>query len=245
MGILAFNYFIADETLTFSSLGMFTGNLFISILLSVVLSFLLFLILAKTKLQIKFFLIFALLILIYAVGKLLHLPSLLIILVFGLLINNWEKIKWPRLLRHFPHDHVESLRHLLHSVTAETSFLIRTFFFFLFGFSISLSFLKENSVLMVGSLIVGVLFIVRLLYLRFFLRTNVFPESFFIPRGLITIVLFYKIPEKMKLSTFNDGILFFIILTTSVIMALGMVFYKKKPEQLVQEGQFSERTDIL
>lgn len=36
-----------------------------------------------------------------------------------------------------------------------------------------------------------------------------FSEAFFIPRGLITIVLFYKIPEQFKLSTFNINILFF------------------------------------
>jgi hypothetical protein len=72
-----------------------------------------------------------------------------------------------------------------------------------------------------------------------------FPESFFIPRGLITIVLFYKIPGNLKLSNFNDGILFYIILTTSLIMALGMIFYKKKPDQLVEEGQFADRTDLM
>lgn len=77
------------------------------------------------------------------------------------------------------------------------------------------------------------------------MRTNLFPESFFIPRGLITIVLFYKIPDSLKLSSFNDGILFFIILTTSIIMALGMIFYKKKPEQIIEESQFSERPDIF
>ena len=86
---------------------------------------------------------------------------------------------------------------------------------------------------------------VRFLYFRFFLHTNVFPETFFIPRGLITIVLFYKIPENFKLSSFNDGILFFIILTTSVIMAIGMIFYKKKPVQIVEEPQFTERSDLM
>ena len=110
---------------------------------------------------------------------------------------------------------------------------------------ISLKFLSEANIVTVGSLIVGALFIVRLLYLRFFLQTNVFPEAFFIPRGLITIVLFYKIPDRLKLNSFNDGILFYIILTTSVIMALGMVFYKKKKEQIVEEGQFPERSDLL
>ncbi|HEX6193935.1 MAG TPA: hypothetical protein VFZ42_16285, partial [Chitinophagaceae bacterium] len=245
IGIVVFNYFTAENTLTWSSLGTFSVSIVMSIVLSVALSFLLFLILAKTKLNIKFFLIFSLLVLIYAGGKLVHLPSLIIIIIFGLLINNWEKIRWPKLLHYFPHTEVEALRNLLHSVTAETSFLIRTFFFLLFGFSISLAFLSENNIIMVGSLIVAALFVVRLLYLRFFVKTNVFPESFLIPRGLITIVLFYKIPPHLKLSSFNDGILFYIILTTSIIMAIGMIFYKKKPEQVVEEGQFSERADLL
>jgi NhaP-type Na+/H+ or K+/H+ antiporter len=161
------------------------------------------------------------------------------------LINNWEKLKWAPLVKFFPHSQVDSLRHLLHSVTAETSFLIRTFFFLLFGYSISLAFLNEKEVLLVGTLIVLGMFLIRILYLRFFVRTNLFPESFFIPRGLITIVLFYKIPEHLKLSSFNDGILFYIILTTSIIMALGMIFYKKKPEQVVEESAFNERPDIL
>ncbi|HUM66722.1 MAG TPA: cation:proton antiporter, partial [Chitinophagaceae bacterium] len=240
IGIIVFNYFIAGDVMKWKSIGMFGVNIGLSIVLSLLLSFLLLIILAKTRLNIKFFLIFSLLILIYAGGKIFHLPSLLIILAFGLLINNWEKLKWKKLLNYFPHEQVEALRHLLHSVTAETSFLIRTFFFLLFGFSISLNFLSQSEVVMVGSLIVLALFVIRILYLRFFVKTNLFPESFFIPRGLITIVLFYKIPEHLKLNSFDDGILFYIILTTSIIMTLGMIFYKKKPDQVVEEGQFSE-----
>ena len=245
LGIVVFNYFIADDVLSWASLGVFAGNILISILLSVLLSFLLFLILAKTRMDIKFFLIFALLTLIYTGGKIFHLPSLIIILVFGLMINNWEKIKWPKLLKHFPEKEVEPLRDLLHSITAETSFLVRTFFFILFGFGISLDFLSSKEVLIAGSCIVAALFLVRWLYLRFFLKTYLFPEVFFIPRGLITIVLFYKIPEQFKLSTFDHGILFFIIMTSGIIMALGMILYKKKPEQVIEEGQFAERRDIL
>jgi hypothetical protein len=245
LGILAFNYFTATETMTGGSVLKFGGNLVLSIVLSLLLSMLLFLILSKTRLNIKFFLIFSLLIAIYAGGKAIDMPSLLIILVFGLLINNWELVKVRYLQNFFPQAGVTALRDLLHSITAESSFLIRTFFFLLFGFTISFSYLEEEDVLVIGSLIVGLLFITRLVYLRFSLKTNVFPESFFIPRGLITIVLFYKIPEHLKLTAFNDGILFFIILVTSIIMMLGMVFYKKRPAQVVEEGQFSERSDIL
>jgi Kef-type K+ transport system membrane component KefB len=245
LGILVFNYFTAKEVLTLTSLGVFGGNIIISIVLSLMLSFLLFLILAKTKLNIKFILILALLVLIYSGGKMMHLPSLLIILVFGLMINNWEKIPLKPLHKYFPSAQVEPLRHLMHTITAESSFLIRTFFFILFGFSIQLNSIMENDVMLIGGAIVLALFIVRILYLRFFLHTNLFPEAFFIPRGLITIVLFYKIPEASRLASFNDGILFFVILTTSIVMAAGMLFYKKRPEQIVEEGQFSERQDLM
>ena len=245
LGIMIFNYFVADELMTWRSVGIFGANIIISIILSLLLSFILFLVLAKTKLNIKFFLIFSLLILLYAGGKIFHLPSLIIILVFGLMINNWDKIPISKLSHYFPLTQVESLRHLLHSITAESSFLVRTFFFLLFGFSIKLDFAGENEVLIVGGLIVLALLLVRYLYLRFFLHTNIFPEVVFIPRGLITIVLFYKIPGGLMLSTFNQGILFFIILCSSIIMAIGMIFYKKGNEDVIEEGQFSERSDIV
>jgi Kef-type K+ transport system membrane component KefB len=239
MGVLAFNYFIDNPDYGTLSVVKFGGAILISVLLSIVFSFLLFLILTKTSLHIKFFLVFALLILIYTGGKMLHLPSLLIILAFGLMINNWERIRIRALAKWFPIKEVESIRELLHSLTAESSFLVRTFFFVLFGFSISLLFLNNTEVWMVGGFIVLSLFLVRFLYLKFFVKTNVFPETFFIPRGLITIVLFYKIPAQFKLVNFNESILFFIILTTGVIMMLGMIFYKKPAKEIVEEGQFS------
>ena len=245
IGIMIFNYFIADELMTWRSVGIFGANIVISILLSLLLSFILFFVLAKTKLNIKFFLIFSLLILLYAGGKIFHLPSLIIILVFGLMINNWEKMPIKKLSRYFPQTQVESLRHLLHSITAESSFLVRTFFFLLFGFSIQLDFIGEKEVLIVGSLAVIALLLVRYFYLRFFLHTNIFPEVVFIPRGLITIVLFYKIPSGLMLATFNQGILFFIILCSSIIMTIGMIFYKKGNEDVIEEGQFPESGNIM
>jgi NhaP-type Na+/H+ or K+/H+ antiporter len=243
LGILFFNYFTAKEILTMKSVGLFGLNIVIAIIASLILSYLLFLLLTKTRMSVKFFLLFALLILIYSSGKILHLPSLLIILVFGLMINNWEQA--ALLTRYIPAAKVEPLRKLMHSITAETSFLIRTFFFIVFGYSIDLNLLNNTEVILIGSLIVAVLFLIRWLYLRFSFKTKVFPEVFFIPRGLITIVLFYKIPTELKLTTFNDGILFFIILSTGIILSIGMIFYKKKNEEVIEDPQFSERKDIL
>lgn len=245
IGILLFNYFTSGELLSLRSVGTFGLNIIASVLLSLVISFLLFLLMAKTKMNIKFFLVFSLLILIYLGGKMMNLPSLIIILAFGLMVNNWEKMPVKRLSRLFPGNEVSSSRQFLHSITAESSFLVRTFFFVLFGFSMSLKFFSNMDVILIGSLIVLALFLVRFFYLRFFFKTKLFPEIFLIPRGLVTIVLFYKIPAAMKLGAFDDDILFFVILATGIIMSVGMILYKKGNDELVEDPQFAERKDIL
>lgn len=235
IGILFFNYFIAGEILTWSSAGMFFLNIVFAIVLSVVFSVLLFIILTKAKTTVRFFLVFALLIILYEGGKMFGLPSLIIILMFGLLMNNWQLVKIPWIQQQFPAQKVEETTVLLHSLTAESSFLVRTFFFLLFGFSINVDLIVSSQVVLIGGVIVLVLVLARFLYLRFFLRESVYPEVMFIPRGLITILLFYKIPENLKLDNFNDGILFFVILVTSSIMMFGMIFYRKKDAPIVEE----------
>ena len=54
--------------------------------------------------------------------------------------------------------------------------------------------------------------------------------NYLAPRGLITILLFYAIPENMVISQFDNGILLYIILATSSIMAWGMVRHKDKDD---------------
>lgn len=234
-GILAFNYFTDKNTFTIASLGKFGLGIITAIILSVLFSVLLFALLTRSRMNIKFFLVFALLIMLYEGGKMFALPSLLIILVFGLMVNNWNAIRLPRVKHLFPEENVQETIKLLHSITAETAFLIRTFFFILFGFTIDLKVIGVTEVIVAGSIIVAILLLTRFLYLKFFLRENVYPETLFIPRGLITILLFYKIPASLHLASFNDSILFFVIIITSFIMMLGVIFYRKQPAELQRE----------
>lgn len=235
IGIILFDYFTAPDIFTVHAVGSFFLNILIGIILSVIFSVLLFIILTKTQLDVKFFLVFALLVMLYEGGKLLDLPSLLIILVFGLLMNNWSLLKLPKITSMFSKEKVNEATHLLHSITAETSFLIRTFFFLLFGYTIRLSAIGSQSIIVTGSIIVIILLITRYLYLRFFLKESVYPETFFIPRGLITILLFYKIPAIYHPEKLQSGILFFVVLVTSIIMMFGMIFYRKKETEIVEE----------
>jgi Kef-type K+ transport system membrane component KefB len=235
IGVMIFNFFVMNEVLSTNAFVGFFLQLMIAIVASFLFSILLFIILAKSKLNIKFFLIIALLICIYEAGKLLHLPSLIIIILFGLMMNNWELIQIPKIQRMFPIEKVKETTHFLHGITAETSFLIRTFFFIAFGFSINIQAVFDNEVILIGSIIVLILLLIRFLYLRFFLKESVYPEVVFIPRGLVTVLLFYKIPDLFRLKSFNEGILFFVVLITSLVMMIGMLFYKKQPQEMDEE----------
>ena len=127
--------------------------------------------------------------------------------------------------------HPEKLKEInleLKAMTAELAFLIRTFFFLLFGFSIDVSLIFLEPVMLTGSLVILMILIIRFIFLRFISKTNVFPELYIAPRGLITIILFYSIPSHLTSDKFNEGVLSFVILGSGLIMMLGLIFSKKK-----------------
>lgn len=235
LGILLFNYIIAGNMLNWRNISLFFGSLALSIVLSVVLSILMLLMLTRITSKIRFSLLFAILIFLYAGGKMLHLPALFIILVFGLMVANWQLPFFEEKIKIISLQRVNKVSHFLHSLTAESSFIIRTFFFFIFGLTINLRLLQNAEVILTGSVIVLMLLAIRYIYLKFFLNSHIFPELFYMPRGLITILLFYKIPEIYKLSKFNEGVLFFVILITSVIMMIGSISYGKPQVQVIND----------
>lgn len=235
IGIMLFNYVIAGNLLKLGNIMKFFGSVALALVLSVVLSVLILFMLTRIKTKIRFFLVFAVLIFLYAGGKLMHLPALFIILLFGLTVSNWQLPFFRRLYHWMSFKQVSEVGVLLHALTAETSFLIRTFFFFIFGLTIDLRLLADLHVILTGSMLVIILFVIRLIYLRFFLHAHIFPELFFMPRGLITILLFYSIPAAYQLSKFNSGILFFVILTTSVIMMIGSISYGRPELETIND----------
>lgn len=235
LGIMLFNYMIEGNLLGAGNIAFFFGSLVLALVMSTVLSVLIILLLTRIKTKVRFFLVFAILIFLYSGGKMLHLPALFIILLFGLIVSNWQLPFFQRFYKKISFKQVTEVNLFLHALTAESSFLIRTFFFFIFGLTIDLHLLMDTGVILTGSFLVLVLFVIRYIYLRFFLHSHIFPELFFMPRGLITILLFYSIPQAYKLSRFNEGILFFVILTTSIIMMAGTIGYGRPKIQTIND----------
>lgn len=228
IGIMLFNYVISEELLSIMTVGTFFGNLLLISFISVVCTLLVLLLFKFLKGHIKVFLILSILILVYSLSKQLHLPSLFFILVFGLVLNNAEPYLQGGMKKYLHPEKLIEVNVELKTMTAELAFLIRTFFFLLFGFSIDISLIILEPVMLTGSLVILMILIIRYIFLRFISKTNIFPELFIAPRGLITIILFYSIPTHLTTDKFNEGVLSFVILGSGIIMMFGLIFSKKK-----------------
>lgn len=230
IGIMVFYFMIGAEGATDKTavaLGI-GSNILITLLFSVVAAFLLVVFIQRLTMKVKLFLIISLLLLMYSVGKMFHLSSLLLILAFGLVLNNTHLFANGKLRKFFDEKVMKSILHDFHTLTLESAFLIRTFFFVLFGFSIALSSLYSWKVALNSLLIVVAFYLIRYISLRIFSPKNIFPEVFIAPRGLITVLLYFSImkTKTFAIDGFDPGLLLYPILITSMVMAIGLLTHK-------------------
>ncbi len=206
---------------------MIFGNVFVTVLLSIIVSYVLIIVFQKLQSNIKLFLLIAVLLVLYSLGKLMHLSSLLIILMFGLVLHNRKLFFRGFMKKHVNTETMNDIYKNFKLVTLETSFVVRTFFFVIFGITIVLSSLLNIKVVLVSGLILGILFGIRIIFLYLIVRKDIIPQAFIAPRGLITILLFFSIPAQYQFKEFKPGILLFVIIISSVLMAWVLIRHTK------------------
>ena len=241
LGIMLF-YFLAGQWEAAEQSGGngvagFFVNLGLTIAISLLASYLILFIFQNIRSQVKLFLLIAVLLLLYALGKKMHLSSLIIILSFGLVIANMPLFFRGRLGRWLHLEKAKNIYEGLHIITMETAFVVRTFFFVIFGLTISLVSLLHLDVALISGLIILSIYAIRFVILRLFLGRDIIPQLFVAPRGLITILLFYAIPKEAIIPGFEAGILLFIIIGTSLIMTFAMVYDKQRAGKAVKKAQ--------
>lgn len=202
------------------------SNIGLTLVIAVVVCYGLVWVIQKMTSEVKLFLTIAILLLIYAVQKVYHLSPLILILAFGLMINN-PKLFWFKGIRKFVNfDRLRSLHNEFHLLTLESAFVIRTFFFVIFGITITLASLLSWEVLFFSLVITVLLYLVRFLLLLVFDRKNIFPLLYIAPRGLITILLFFQIYsayDSFATDAFDRGILLQVIFITSLVMTISLI----------------------
>jgi len=233
VGILAFNLVIQENFLQGVFVFVTLLDLVQVVVLSVAFSLGLTLLIDRIRHHLKFFFILAVLILVYTLGKIFHLPTLLLVLVFGLLLGNLPLWTVGKLSHWVRRRHLQREIRFLDQIVKETAFVVRTFFFVLFGFSFDPGSLFRRETLLAGGAILGVLIATRWIYLRFVAKMDLIPELFIAPRGLITILLFYSIPASLRIARFSESILFLVVLATGLLMTIGLWLAKDR-EQLVE-----------
>jgi len=141
LGIMFF-YLLIGNTEATSNGSVVTSvviNIVLTIIVSVITSYGLIYVFHKLKSDIRLFLLIAVLILLYALGKMFHLSSLLIILAFGLIMRNRKLFFFGKIKKIISDDAVDEVYGQLRLVTIESSFAVRTFFFVIFGITIALA----------------------------------------------------------------------------------------------------------
>ena len=203
LGIMFFYYCIRQAEKGEALIGIepiitLIGQIFLIIIISIAITYLLFQLIQRIEHHVKFFLILALLILAYEIGNdFLKLPSLVLIFIFGIFLSNFTNLIPKSLKKYIKTDKVgKSDLHEFHLLTAESTFLVRTFFFLFFGFSIPIESFIEFEPYIIGATVLLIMYGIRYFYLALVLNDeDSKPLLYFSPRGLITILLFLSISD--------------------------------------------------
>nr|WP_276904111.1 sodium:proton antiporter [Pedobacter kyonggii] len=227
LGIIIFNFTITNHSVTtsaFIGLGLST---FLILLLSAIACVVLLYIMGRLVHHIKFFLIIAILILVYAIGQSYHLSSLVLILSTGLFLNNADTIQnvWFRSI--FLYKNLTADLSQLYQLSAESAFILRTFFFVIFGFTMNIGELNDKIVLANGFFILITIYLIRMLFLKIFKKDTLGPILYIAPRGLISILLYFNLPASLKIPEVGTPFLFLVVLGSSIVMTLGITLSKR------------------
>jgi Kef-type K+ transport system membrane component KefB len=238
-GILVFNYIFFSNGSLNAGYFLFFGEIIITLMISILFSAGLTVMLHKINHNIKHIFIMTFIVLIYALAKLIHLPSLFVVFIFGLFMNNNILFKNNYSAKIINFEEFNADLNSFKNITAELTFIVRSFFFILFGYYIRLGELLNLRNLIIALIITLTIFILRALYLKFILRYPLKPLLFFAPRGLITILLFLSIPQSMLLPLISTSVITYVIFISILIMSFGNIIFNKVDELVTSDSDIN------
>lgn len=245
LGVLFFNFMVLNATIDGYSFIHFGEQVLIICVVSFIATLGLSFLLRKIDHPIKHAPIIILLILIYAVSEIFHLPALIFILFFGLFLGNIDEmknLKWIKKLNPYEFNkEVSKFR----EIVIEGAFLIRAFFFTLFGYSFETKEILHPETFGNALLIFGAIIIIRAVILKIS-KLSIFPLLFVAPRGLITILLFFAIPASEAIPVVNKSLIIQVIILTVLFMMIGiMVTGRQKKDEKKSETETGEESSSL
>ena len=226
-GVIFFNFIVLNDYIGARSVGYFFLEIVIILIISFISTLGLAFLLSKIRHHVKFIPIILIIVLIYVISKLYHLPALLFILLFGIFLGNLDEIKHNKFIQRLQPNILDKEVHKFKDLTTEIAFLIRSLFFLLFGYLIQTSELLNSETAIWAVAITAGIFAFRFIFLKLF-RLPVNPLLYLAPRGLITILLFLSIPISQSTEVANKSLIIQVIILTAFVMMIGLMKHKKK-----------------
>ena len=229
IGIMVFNLILSimQTQEVQGSISDFGIEFLITVAVSFVIGIGLVLLFKFLNAKVKLFFFISILILIYALGKMIHLSPLVMILMFGLILKNHKLFFIGPLKNLMTRMEFKKMEKDFHIISRETAFVLRTFFFIVFGLTIDLLSLINFEVLIISLMVFISIYLVRIVLLKVFEKEGSPILGYIAPRGLITILLFYSIPKDLLSETFQPGVLLWVIILTSIYMTYGLIKHVK------------------
>jgi hypothetical protein len=156
---------------------------------------------------------------------------LIFILIFGLFLGNIGEISKNKWLSKLNTEKFSNEVYKFKNIAVEATFLIRSFFFILFGYLMDISEIINIETLPWSfSIIIGI-FIIRFISIKL-LNLHTSPLLFVAPRGLITILLFLAILPEDSILIVNKSLIIQTIVLSILAMMMGLMFSKEKETQI-------------
>jgi len=222
LGVLLFNFLAYNAIIDTNSYGEFALQLLIIAVVSFIATIGLSFLLSKIDHHIKFVPIILLVVLIYAVSKVYHLPGLIFILLFGLSIGNLDELKKIKWIERFKPEELNQEVNKFKELTIEGAFLVRALFFILFGYLIEAAEVLNPATFLWALGIVFFIFAFRAIQLKLS-KLSLRSLLFVAPRGLITILLFLSIDPTQSISLVNKSLIIQVIILTALLMMIGLM----------------------
>ena len=233
-GVIFFNFISLNANFDGNTFGTFSLEMIMILVISFVATLLLAGFLNEIKHHVKFVPMIIIVVLIYAISKVFHLPALIFIMIFGLFIGNIDELRRYKFIQRFHPINFSKDVHKFREITTELAFLTRALFFILFGFLIDLGDLLNQDTIIHAVAITASIFVLRFIVLALF-RIPVMPLGFLGPRGLITILLFLSIPVSQQTDFVGKSLIIQIIILTALVMMFGLMIYKKPKTDIIKK----------
>lgn len=220
-GIMIFDFIILNQENIKSGLISYFFSGILTVIIAIITTSGLALLLHKMKYHINYVIILTAVVLVYVLAKFIHLPALLLVLAFGIALSNSLLVEHTYINRFVDFDKFRNDLDSFKKISGELTFLVRSFFFIMFGFYTSVDGLFRPANLLTAGAITAAILILRWAIFSFILRIPEVSLKLFAPRGLITILLFLSIPATMSISLINSEVITLVIIMSLLAMMFG------------------------